>query len=992
MTLSTLALRGLTHYWRTNIATALGLAVAAAVLAGAVAVGDSVRASLLDLALARLGKTTHAVVSTQFFRAELAPEAPMIAMEAVVTHEPSGRRASKVALYGVDDRFFAFHGSAVKGPGASDVLMSPGLTAELQANKDDQIIVRLPRISAIPMESVQGAKDDPGRSLRGRFREVVPRASAGEFSLRPVQGEVRAVFISLSRMQREFDQRGRVNLALLKAPFDLKAGYQLTDVGLKLRNGRMLESESIVFSDDLAATVKQVDPAATPVLTYLGNSFRANGKEVPYSLIAALDRPDLPDDGSVVLNEWMRKELAAKVGDSVDLDYYLWDPSGRLVTKTASFKVAGFTAVETVDQELAPEYPGISGTATMSDWDPPFPLDLKKIRKQDETYWEQYRATPKAYIRLGAGQKLWRTRYGAVTSFRVSPQFSTAKLRDTLKPEAAGLSVIPAREQALSASGGSTDFGEYFLYFSFFLIISALMLAGLFFRFGLEQRAGEIATLRAVGYSGANLRRLFLTEGILLAVAGGNLGVIGAAAWSGLLLAGLRTWWFDAVGTRDLQLHLTAGSLGLALGSSLIIGPIVILMGLRAVTRKSVRDSGVQKRGRGWLWGSLAAIAGIGVSFIGGAGGFFGAGALLLTGSLLALRWWLRGDPGAVRTIAGLGIRYTAHRPGRSVLCIALIASASFLVVSVDAFRRDPKQGLTGWRFYGETAIPIYHDPNSKSGRDALNLPETGKWLALRLRPGDDASCLNLYAPRNPRVLGVPSSLMVIAPNEAAVDANTLEYVLHRKVGDEIEVGSAKFKITQALPDSLFQSEVIVSDATFQKAFPEEGGFRVFLLDAADGAEGEMETALADYGLDLVTTAARMATFHRVENTWLNTFQALGGLGLVLGTIGLGAILLRNVLERRRELGLLRAVGFRTADLTRMVLAENVFLLGSGLTVGVVCALIAVLPTVLARGGSAPVIPVLGLVLAVAAAGLAASLLAVRVIRKSPLLDSLRSE
>ena len=53
----------------------------------------------------------------------------------------------------------------------------------------------------------------------------------------------------------------------------------------------------------------------------------------------------------------------------------------------------------------------------------------------------------------------------------------------------------------------------------------------------------------------------------------------------------------------------------------------------------------------------------------------------------------------------------------------------------------------------------------------------------------------------------------------------------------------------------------------------------------------------------------------------------LGGLGLVLGTLGLGAVLLRNVLERRRELALLRALGYRRADFFAMVMAENILLL-----------------------------------------------------------------
>ena len=495
--------------------------------------------------------------------------------------------------------------------------------------------------------------------------------------------------------------------------------------------------------------------------------------------------------------------------------------------------------------------------ASVADWDPPFPIELKRIRKQDEDYWDKYRATPKAYIRLGAGQKLWRSRHGAVTSIRVSEGFDTQKLRAALDPEKAGLTIVKAREQAEAASKGSTDFGEYFSYFSFFLLVSALLLAVLFFRFGLEQRAGEISTLRAIGYRGSELRRLFLTEGLVLALIGGVIGVVGAVVYGAFILTGLRTWWVDAVGTRELQLHFGWKAVLIALGTGVFVGVPVIWMGLRSMVKQRVRGgTEVPRRLKPALpW--VLFVVGVALLFVGGAGGFFGAGALLLTAALMFVLRWLQGTPGAVKDVRGLGLRYTAHRPGRSVLCIALIASATFLVVAIDAFRRDGSGAEGPWRWFAESAIPIYHDPGTPEGREALNLRTDAKWIKFRLRPGDDASCLNLYSPRNPRVLGVPASYMKIEARGAAVDANTLQYALHKKIGDTIEIGGATFTIVQALNDSVFQSEVLVSDADFQRAFPEEGGYRVFLIDAPAGADAELESSLADYGLDVTSTAAR---------------------------------------------------------------------------------------------------------------------------------------
>jgi len=72
MRTSILLARNLAWYWRTNLAVLLGVATAAGVLGGALLVGDSVRASLRELVLARLGNTDYVVARNGFFREDLA--------------------------------------------------------------------------------------------------------------------------------------------------------------------------------------------------------------------------------------------------------------------------------------------------------------------------------------------------------------------------------------------------------------------------------------------------------------------------------------------------------------------------------------------------------------------------------------------------------------------------------------------------------------------------------------------------------------------------------------------------------------------------------------------------------------------------------------------------------------------------------------------------------------------------------------------------------
>src|SRR5580765_398094 len=207
---TTLVWRNLLHFWRTNLAVILGVATAVAVLSGALLVGSSVRASLRDLAVGRLGKTDAAIVSTGFFREDLSSElspqvrgiVPLIQLEAEVRHEGSGRRAYSTSVYGVDERFYSFNGFAAPSNNGDEALVSAALAGELGSRPGDQLVVRVEKPSAIPRETMHGRKDDVGTTIRLVQGEQPKDAATTEFSLRPQQSAVRAIFVPLRRLQR----------------------------------------------------------------------------------------------------------------------------------------------------------------------------------------------------------------------------------------------------------------------------------------------------------------------------------------------------------------------------------------------------------------------------------------------------------------------------------------------------------------------------------------------------------------------------------------------------------------------------------------------------------------------------------------------------------------------------------------------------------------------------------------------------------------------
>src|SRR5690348_5622249 len=304
----TLVRRSLAYFWRTNLAVVLGVATAVAVLAGALVVGDSVRASLRDLVLSRLGKTDSVISAAHFFREQLADDlargenfstCPVIAFEGMVTHESSGRRASAVAGYGVDDRFWKFHGVAVPRLPA----MSAALAGELGSRSGDAILLRVEKPSVIPLESLHGRKEDVGRTLRFTSGEPLGPGALGEFSIRPQQGPVRAIFVPLRRLARDLDQAGKVNTILVAgetatAPLEklLRARFTLEDLGIRLRaleaqHAVSLESTSAILSDTLTgsaiAVANKLGLNAEPVYAYLANTIRLGSREFPFSLVVA---------------------------------------------------------------------------------------------------------------------------------------------------------------------------------------------------------------------------------------------------------------------------------------------------------------------------------------------------------------------------------------------------------------------------------------------------------------------------------------------------------------------------------------------------------------------------------------------------------------------------------------------------------------------------------------------------------------------------------
>jgi ABC-type antimicrobial peptide transport system permease subunit len=381
----------------------------------------------------------------------------------------------------------------------------------------------------------------------------------------------------------------------------------------------------------------------------------------------------------------------------------------------------------------------------------------------------------------------------------------------------------------------------------------------------------------------------------------------------------------------------------------------------------------------------------------------------MLLGGLAAIYWYLgrlamkQGE--SIPGFRELVFRNLSLRRGRTISAVSLLALGTFIVMITGANHKtfygaetNPASGTGGFLLWGETMLPIQDDLNSAYGGSKFGLRdekilEPVRYIQFSQVSGDDASCLNLNQVSTPGILGVPASLFDrqkafsfistdpsadkdhpwktlttrLGPNTVPgfADQTVITWGLRKSVGDTLvyrdESGGLLYiKLMGGLDNSIFQGHLLVSDSLLRIFFPSAGASRQMLVDAPpamrDTITQRLESLMRDQGLSLTPASARLAAFNAVENTYLTVFMMLGGLGMLIGTVGLGIVLLRNIRQRRQELALYLALGFRPDFIHRCILAEHLVILLSALILGIISSLTGILPSLLTPEYSAPVV------------------------------------
>ncbi|MFK7789232.1 MAG: FtsX-like permease family protein [Phycisphaeraceae bacterium] len=804
MTLTRLMFLSLRRFWRTNLGVMLGVALASTVITGALLVGDSMRYTLSQAAEQRLGGIDQAVIGgDRFFTTELAStlgqgSSGIIVAQGVVSTPDGTRRANNVALIGVDDEFVEMMGLPTH-PDPEQAVLNKPLYEQLGLSVDDTLIIRVPKPSALPIDASLVNASKPALALRVNVTGIANDNEGGRFSLRAEQRTPMNIFVNRDWLAEQLEQAGRVNLAL--SPQSIEPfSVSLSDIELSLaeRSDGQRELNTPRVFIDASIETDLAELSGQRLLTYMVNTVSLGDAQSPYAMVTAADSLgglDLADD-EIAINTWLADDIGAAVGDSVTLTYFLPDEGDRLLEATATLTVKRIVPIHGVfaDRTLTPDFPGLAEAAQLSRWDAGPAIDRSRIRDKDEAYWDDYRATPKAFINLATGQRLWSNRFGTLTAIRFDADTTEAQILDRIDTDALGLVATDIKAQAKAAAVGTVDFGQLFLSLSGFIIISAVVLAALLFAMSAEQRARQLGTMLALGLNQRQASALLLGEGCIVASLGALVGIGGAVLYASSVTQALAGVWSGAVAGSAVLLHMTPMSLILGPLATLLISLLAMGLSVRSLTRRSAREllaGGIGKvsspsRLPKWLWlivGVLCLFAAVIFALTNSQSGMraamigFTGGAACLTGCLILLyallmtRKTKQTGGRLLQWHRSLAILNLTRRRGRTLAGVFMLGSGLFLVFAVSGFHLgtsdDPTlraSGTGGFTLLVETSQPIRYDLNTELGRDHYALSEdelpSGSVVPIRVSSGDDASCLNLNQTPTPRVLGVDPALL----------------------------------------------------------------------------------------------------------------------------------------------------------------------------------------------------------------------------------------
>ncbi len=908
-----------------------------AVITGSLMTGNSVRSSLKSSSTERLGNVGIMISSgIRYFDPSLKERmirktgvkcAGILEINGYCQNFSSGQTVFSVKIFATDKDFFSFQGNNGTNINHGEAAVNEKLASYLGLKQGDDLIIRFKGISNIPANAPFATEQEASGSVVLKVGSILKSGQSASFSLGISQITPLNVFVNRSDLTDNNGDVPKINRLLLENKNDISESdvyrnlseiLKPEDFGLNLRfiskTGEFeLISDRIFIDQLIIEEIKKIIPSSSPVLTYLGNSFISGTKATPYSFISALPPslyPGIPGGNGIIINNWLAADLGVNEGDTIKIIWYFPDPSNRLIEKSNNFIVSQIVELEGIwsDSLLMPDFPGIAGSKSCSEWDAGISIKLDRIRQKDEEYWNKYRGTPKAFIGYEKGKELWGNNFGPATSIRFPANISEdeikSKLTGSVDPLKTGFFISDLPFESKKAADESVDFSTLFLSLGFFIILSAVILLILVVSTFFESKKEQITTLFSLGFSNNWIERLLFYESGIIAITGTITGVFAGGLFNFLVIKALNSVWQGAVQTNTLSTHFNA----MPLFSGFIITITIILVILKIKSKMflnslSKPETGVFKRPSqkmGFLFFifaiSLTVII-LTLSFLfsdySTLLSFSGGIMMFVSLVLLSLYFYLRRPKNVMfdfRKRSSLSGLYYSFKPLQAIVPIIFIAAGLFAVIitgvnklNISESMLRPSGGTGGFALWGEAAVPVKANLNGEAGRREFGLDEDElkelSFIQARKSSGDDASCLNLNHVASPPLLGIDPSefirkgsfsfagkiknlnsanlwtLLSYPPSNNTIygiaDQTVLQWGLKIKSGDTLILRSENGQtiniiIAAGLKPSVFQGYVIIGSENFGKFFPSVSGSQVFLVDGKPGLSDLYKNVLTE--------------------------------------------------------------------------------------------------------------------------------------------------
>jgi putative ABC transport system permease protein len=917
-----LVLRSITFYKKPVLYQVLIIALLSAVITGSLLTGRSVRTSLKRSAEERLGNTGILVSSgLRSFDPALAERmkdssgincSGILELNGYCQSLISQKGAFNSHIYAVDKDFFSFHGYDSVKIRQGEIYINKHLADYLCVKPGDELILRFRAITDIPPDAPFAPAGEEGKSVVMKIGDILNSSVIGNFSLSISQIMPMNVFMNLSDLETVDGKPVKINRLLIDKKDESSVNeifrsvehvLKPADIGLRVRKiEKTGESELIsdrVFVDD--AVVREVSnklPSSAPVLTYLANSIRTGSGSTPYSFISALPSSIYPEIGtgnSAIVNKWLADDLSVAKGDSVRIFWYSPDSLNKLKERSTIFTISRIVDMNGIwsDSLLMPEFPGISGSASCSEWDAGVPIKMNEIRRKDEDYWNKYRGTPKVFINYDKGKELWGNNFGPATGIRfpegITEEAIERGLKGSLDPALNGFIITNLAAESVKAANEGIDFGTLFLSLGFFLILSSFVLLSFSLSTYFDSKKGQISTLFALGFKNSWIKKLLFVESAIISFIGCFTGAFAGYLVSIIITKALNSVWRGAVQTDTLDAFFNIVPVMTGFALTFLTIMIFILIKVRQYLKKLNQKEKEVYYSSSSRKNLLLPVIGFVLSFSLYAASLylkgqelalsFAAGTSLLITLILLFRQYfiqiIDKPSDIIHSRNGLSRLYYSFNPSLAVTPVLFIAAGIFAVFITGANKMDFNEklhkrssGTGGYLLWCENTIPVKDDINTSRGRNNLGLDADSlsgmSFVEIKRSSGNDASCLNLNHVTSPPLLGLDPTVFIDRESFSfsksirdrnvknpwhylnltagtntiygIADQTVLEWGLKLKPGDTLMVRAEngqplKIIIAAGLQSSVFQGYVLIGKDNFTRYYPSVSGSSLFLVD-----------------------------------------------------------------------------------------------------------------------------------------------------------------